>query len=333
MLEKALPVFGLLMLLALGSRLEAQFPEAQITNGKITARLYLPDRSRGYYRGTRFDWSGQISSLRTKNHEYFGQWFPKYDPQLHDSIMGPVEEFLSDNELPLGYGEDPTGNTFVRIGIGILRKPASETKFQRFGLYEIVDPGQWDVKPSRDRIRFVHTLIGPNGYGYVYTKTVALKKGHATMLIEHSLKNTGAKPIVTSQYNHNFFVIDKQPTGPASSVRLPVELVATRPFQPGLAEVRGKEIVYLKELPEGQSVFGEFKGFGPHARDYSIRLENRAAGAGVHITGDHPVTKLVYWSIRTTFCPEAYVDLKVAPGKQVKWTYTYDFYDLPPETK
>lgn len=336
MLEKALPVFGLLVLLAAGSRLQAQFPEAQISNGKITAKLHLPDLNRGYYRGTRFDWSGVISSLRTKSHEYFGQWFPRYDPQLHDSITGPVEEFLY-NELPLGYGEDPTGNTFIKIGVGVLRKPAGETKFERFKTYEIVDPGKWTLHKSADRIQFIHELHGPSGevggYAYLYTKTIVLEKGKSVMLIEHALKNTGSKPILTAQYDHNFFVMDGQPTGPASSVKFPFELVPVHAFEGGLAEARGREIVYLKELGSGQTVFGEYKGFGKSAKDYSIRLENRAAGAGVHITGSLPITRLIYWSIRTTFCPEAYVDLNVAPGREVKWTYTYDFYDLPPLTK
>jgi len=85
--------------------------------------------------------------------------------------------------------------------------------------------------------------------------------------------------------------------------------------------------VYLKEIGPEQSVFGEYKGFGNHAKDYSIRLENRAAGAGVHITGSRPMTKLIYWSIRTTFCPEAYVDLSIEPGRETKWTYTYEFYE------
>jgi len=336
MLEKALPVFGLLALLAAGSRLQAQFPAAQISNGKITAKLYLPDPDRGYYRATRFDWSGVISSLRTKNHEYFGQWFARYDPLLHDSIMGPVEEFLY-NELPLGYGEDPTGNTFIKIGVGVLRKPAGETKFERFKTYEIVDPGKWTVHPGRDRIQFIHELQGPSGpvggYAYLYTKTILLEKGKSVMRIEHALKNTGAKPIRTAQYDHNFFVMDGQPSGPASSVKFPFALVPVHPFEGRLAEARGREIVYLKELVGDQYVFGEYKGFGNSAKDYSIRLENRAAGAGVHITGSRPITKLIYWSIRTTFCPEAYVDLDIAPGREARWTYTYDFYDLPPETK
>ena len=35
-------------------------PQVEITNGLIKARLYLPDANNGYYRATRFDWSGII---------------------------------------------------------------------------------------------------------------------------------------------------------------------------------------------------------------------------------------------------------------------------------
>ena len=40
-----------------------EIPQAEISNGMIKARLYLPDAENGYYRATRFDWSGIISSL------------------------------------------------------------------------------------------------------------------------------------------------------------------------------------------------------------------------------------------------------------------------------
>ena len=33
-------------------------PQAEITNGQIRVKLYLPDARNGYYRATRFDWSG-----------------------------------------------------------------------------------------------------------------------------------------------------------------------------------------------------------------------------------------------------------------------------------
>ena len=36
----------------------ADYPEAQISNGVLQVKLLLPDAQKGYYRGTRFDWSG-----------------------------------------------------------------------------------------------------------------------------------------------------------------------------------------------------------------------------------------------------------------------------------
>ena len=38
-------------------------PTATIANGQLRASIYLPDAKTGYYRGARFDWSGQVSSL------------------------------------------------------------------------------------------------------------------------------------------------------------------------------------------------------------------------------------------------------------------------------
>ena len=103
-----------------------------------------------------------------------------------------------------------------------------------------------------------------------------------------------------------------------------VEPKATRPFQGGFAEVQGKEIVYLKELQPKQSAFANFEGFP----QYEVALEHGPAGAGVRVTGDKPVSKVVFWSIPTTVCPEYYVDLSAEPGAEAKWTYTYSFYPL-----
>ncbi|MBI5008874.1 MAG: hypothetical protein HZB98_04345 [Bacteroidia bacterium] len=66
-----------------------KFPEAEISNKMIKAKLYLPDKEKGYYQGTRFDWSGNMPSLKVNGHEYFGQWFEKYSPEIHDAIWGP----------------------------------------------------------------------------------------------------------------------------------------------------------------------------------------------------------------------------------------------------
>jgi hypothetical protein len=304
----------------------ADFPEAAITNGDIHAKLLLPDPKQGYYRGTRFDWSGVIASLQFKGHEYFGQWFEKYDPNLHDAIMGPVEEFRS-ADGGLGYAEAKAGETFIRIGVGVVRKPGDEQQFQPFRTYEIVNGGKWSVTKSADRVEFTHQLTDSSGYAYVYRKVVSLTKGEPQLVLDHSLKNTGKKEIETSVYDHNFFMIDGMPTGPDSSVTFPFELHSARELK-GVAELRGGQVHYNRPLEKGESVFTELQGFGSQTFDYDIRIENRKAGAGVHIVGDHPLEKVVYWSIRTTLCPEPYIHFNIPPGQEERWRITYDFYTL-----
>src|SRR5580693_5169654 len=64
----------------------ADYPQAEITNGQIHAKLYLPDAKTGFYRGTRFDWSGVISSLEFSGHNYYGPWFTKQDATVRDFV-------------------------------------------------------------------------------------------------------------------------------------------------------------------------------------------------------------------------------------------------------
>ena len=299
-------------------------PQAEISNSRIRATIYLPDAESGYYRGTRFDWSGVISSLTWNGHEYFGQWFERYDPKIHDAIAGPVEEFLT-GDSALGYVDAKPGETFVRIGVGVARKP-NEPAYRRFDTYEIVDPGTWTIDKARDSIAFTHELRHPAGYAYVYRKRLRL--ANDTLVLEHTLKNTGKNAIATSVYNHNFFTLDKQQTGPDVIVRFPFELRAARSFN-GLAETRGTDLIFLRELQPKQTAFSEIEGFGATAKDYEFRIENRKTGAGVRVTGDRPLLKLLFWSALKTVCPEPYIDVSVEPGKESSWQITYEFYEAP----
>src|SRR5215218_7786499 len=107
-------------------------PSHVITNGQITASVYLPDAKTGFYRSTRFDWSGAIGSLEYKGHQYYGNWFTKvtdiydfgYDgPQDavvsadFTAMVGPAEEFGV-----IGYNEAKPGGLFVKPGVGVLRR-------------------------------------------------------------------------------------------------------------------------------------------------------------------------------------------------------------------
>ena len=332
----------ILLGLAIGPSTAADFPQTEITNGEIRAKLYLPDGKRGFYTSTRFDWSGVIYSLVYKGHEYYGTWFHRVDPKVKDiayegdlivsepytAIVGPAEEFETGG-LALGYLEAKPGGTFIKIGVGVLRK-VDDSRYHHSKPYEIVDGGKWSVKKSRDAANFRHVLRDPSsGYAYDYQKTVSLTKGKPEMVISHVLKNTGTLPIDTTVYNHNFLYLDNQPPGPDFAITFPFQLKARRAPNKELGEIRGNQLVYLKTL-EGQERLHVFlEGFGNTAKDYDIRIENRKVKAGVRITSDRPLSALSCWSIRTSLSPEPFQAMKIEPGKQVAWKITYEYYTLP----
>jgi len=313
-------------MMLIGGVASGQPPEATLDNGVLKVVLQLPDAKVGSYRGARFDWSGVVKSLRFKQHEYFGNWYGNHDPLHHDAITGPVEEFLSGDEA-LGYSAAKVGGNFVRIGIGAIRKD-KDAKFERFGRYSVIDPGKWTVKRSKDKIVFRQDLKDESsGYAYRYEKTVRLIRGTSAMRIEHKLKNTGAKSIDTDSYNHNFFVIDGEPTGPNLSVQFGFDAKPKSALAP-LAAMENAKLTYRSELARGQTVMSEFTGFGKEPKDYQFRVENRKSGAGVKITGDKPLTKVIFWSIRSVLSPEPYISMSIKPGETFSWTINYDFYEL-----
>lgn len=298
-------------------------PEAEITNGLIHARIYLPDPDNGYYRGSRFDWSGVIPDLEYNGHTYYGQWFPKYDPRIHDAIMGPVEDFL-----PVGFNEAKPGESFLKIGIGILERPDTSS-YSIVPPYEILNGGKWKVKIKSDKVEFIHTL-NDTAYSYVYKKTIELIKGKPGMVLSHYFKNTGKKVIETNVYDHNFFMLDNQPTGAGFVITFPFNITGEGGKEDH-AIIDKNKIIFKKELAKNEHVYyGDLHGYGDTSKDYDIQVENKNTGAGVRITCDKPLSKLAFWSASTTVCPEPFIHIKVNPGETFSWKISYNYYSLKP---
>jgi hypothetical protein len=300
----------------------ADFPQADISNGIIKAKLLLPDSVNGYYRGARFDWAGVVASLEYKGHSYFGEWNQApYSPKLHDAIMGPVEEFT-----PINFDEAKPGDSFLKIGVGVLVKP-DDKKYSFATDYQVKNRGKWTVKPGKDRVEFTHLLKDEMGYSYIYKKTLKLVKDKPELILEHSLRNTGAKAISTSTYNHNFFMIDREPSNENIRIIFPFEVTGEGQGFGTIIHTKDKALNYSREVKKGDQVFSAgLQGFGPTSKDYDIRMENTKTRAGVRIKGDRPLEKLVYWACPTTSCPEPYIKLSVRPGEEIAWKINYEFY-------
>lgn len=66
-------------------------------NGKVDVLVFLLDKNDGYYRSTRFEWSGVIPCVSLNGHRFFGEWLSQYDPLKNDAVTGPVEEFRTND--------------------------------------------------------------------------------------------------------------------------------------------------------------------------------------------------------------------------------------------
>lgn len=299
-------------------------PNIRLSNGLIKAKVFLPDSEHGFYKGARFDWAGVIPQLEFKGHSFFGKWFVwPQDSTKQNTIMGPVEAFD-----PLGYQETKTGGHFVKIGIGILENK-DDTKYYFGYPYKIVDTGQWTIKHNENRVEFKHRLTnGP--YPYSYTKSIEFLEGVATMRISHTLKNSGSQIIDTKVFNHNYFVIDDNNVDAGYKIKFPFKIVANDPSLGSFAKIENNQIRFISGLGENEHVFiRSVEGYNDtDSQDFNITYESSNAGVGINITGDRPLSRLVFWAATKTACPELYVDIKVAPGESFSWTLTYIFYTL-----
>jgi len=307
----------------------AAAPHLDISNGLITARIAPPDLTRGFYRGTRFDQAGVITSLTFKGRNFYGPWFDRVAPEVLDyaydaqgrvvggpdsATSGPVEEFA-----PLGF--EAKAGTFVKIGVGVLRQPDTQA-YDHYRHYEIVDGGRRATKTTRDSITFTQALSS-NGTAFIYEKTLRLMPGKPELVIEHRLKNTGSKPINTTVYDHNFLKIKDGNAG--IRVIFPFSVATASPPPAELMRIDGGTLTYLRPMKNRERISFLITGFSNDAKDYDFTVEDPASGAGVRVQGDHPITRLNIFSIDKVQAVEPYIAIDLSPGTEKIWRYAYSF--------
>jgi hypothetical protein len=279
-----------------------------------------------------------VGSLEVDGHQYYGPWFTTTEAGIRDfiyresdivagpesSALGPAEEF----PVPQGYATEAAGGTFVKIGVGVLRK-SDNAPYSAFTTYELVDGGRWSVEAAVDAVTFVHELHDPvSGCGYVYRKTLRLVDGRSDLVIAHQLQNTGRLPIETTQYNHNFLTLDGLATGPDVRIEVPFDIKSSFPPDVSLAMISGHIITYAKTLVDRECVAFPIEGFGNTSSDHDVRIENTRTGAGVRIRSERPMVRAYLWSIRSVISFEPFVDVSTRPGATTQWASTYTYYSV-----
>lgn len=275
--------------------------------------IALPDVAEPYYRGTRFDRTGNILALEARGHRYVSRWFRTYDPYRHDAVGGPAEEFTQ-----IGHEEAAPGEGFLKIGVGLLAREA-ET-YDRFHLYKVLDPGRTTVRTGASEALFRHVL---KGY-YDYSKKVSIPADCA-LRISHRFRNTGPSTMDFHVYSHNFFILDGALTGRATRFFLPFTPEGHWRTDYDSVALVPDGIAFSRDLREGETVFmGDLHGAGP-AEGCRFILENLDNGLRVRAACDRPMDYAVFWSNTEVSCIEPYIHFTVPPGGTVRWTLDYRF--------
>jgi hypothetical protein len=287
------------------------------SNGVLELTAVVPGAP-GTYCGTRFAWGGIVDSVRFQGRHIFGPWRSGSFPlDEHDNVTGTAGEFA-----PLGYEASAPGGCFVKIGVGVLRRPDA-APYSFAGRYELVEAPPWQVEKGADWIE-ARQIIAHGRYGYEYVSRVALVPGEAAFVTRHTLANTGAAEIHQTHYSHNFIVFDGHPVGPDYEALFPFE--STSSFAPdSLAFLDGRSLKFRAPIPAGKAVFSPLTGFGGMPADNQVAVRCHPAGLELRIGGDRPVTRFHFFAAPGAVCPEPFVELRLAPDQTETWEHRYEF--------
>lgn len=293
--------------------------KVRIENESLSVVLHVPDIGKGFYRGTRFDWSGVFDAIMYKGCNYSDIWFEGYSPLNHDAVCGPVDEFGA-----VGYDDALPGELFLKLGVGLLMRP-DNLPYDRFRLYEIADPGEWTIVRGADSVKFRHVLSSCEDYSCDYEKEISLT-GRDSFCIRHKIHNKGRRDLCTDVYNHNFFTLGLLSVSQGRHVVFP--------FSPEADWRDDYDHVYLTEdgirfsAPNDKvrSVYtGNLhetgKGFDGSPNSFDVLEES--TGRGVQSRCDIPMTKAVFWANPKIACVEPYIDLCIQPGEVFEYSISY----------
>ena len=303
----------------------SDWPMRTLTNGVVRATVPVPVIEGGYYRGHRFEKAGMITSLTVGGHSYFTEYGSPHNPAITQHGAGPAEEFLE----PVGFTTAAPGESFLKVGVGVYERPADSDYFHG-SPYWPVKHFPWTSRFEPGRAVFRQNVSDFRGWGYRYEKRLVLPSGKARLRIEHTFTNTGGKRIRTSQYAHNYVLVDGKPGGPDYRISFDFHPVPARSVRSRL-DLSGSTF-----RPRGPQTY-----FTPVFGCLSARPEwatvlHQPTEAGVRLGGDFPPYRIHLFGDAESVCVEPFYHLDVAPGETRTWRRTYTFFDSadkPPSTR
>lgn len=319
---------GILLFIIAGSIKASNYPALVLKDGDLAITLLLPNCENGYYRASRFDWGSMIGQIEYKDCTFLQDWRSysgrppagSHDPLFPNTGTGLAEEFSS----PQGYEEAGDNGHFLKIGVGILVKEGG-VEYSPATAYKIVDYGKRQLKRKSNSITLTHTIDSKFGYGYELQRCYRLEGNK--LIVEHRLKNTGVKRIVTETYVHNFLQFNYRKINTDYTLRFLGSRINPSIDSKWVAKNRlyfgYNEVTVASEMNDFNSSFGTLDLL-PKCGDFV--LFNSATGMSVTLNLSEPVSSFGIWFWQNAFCPEPKTKIDIRSGETFSWSYIYTFY-------
>ncbi len=275
------------------------------------------------YRGSRFDWSGQIVQISSGRGITFC-CTESTDPSTFDALgRGLYNEFGIDS--PVGYDETPVGAYFHKIGTGlVLRDSSGPYDFYKPVAVQALD---YRVEASALSVRF--ETEAPEGGGYAYRLVKIITLCDNTFSIWYELTNTGTKKIETNEYVHNFLSIGERAINRDYELSFPHRLDQKKfgeTVNPERLVLIGENSISWKAPLREQFFFSHLEA-GSNDRA-SWKLTNRKEGLSISESSLFKALRINLWGNVHVVSPEIFFGISIAAGETISWQRIYEINGL-----
>jgi hypothetical protein len=319
----------------------------QIHSNQLSVEIARPG---SVYTGTRFDWSGLIVQVILTPSAGSQHTFcvpESLQPGQGTGGRGLSNEF--GNDKPVGYADAQPGESFPKLGIGLLKRP-ERPQYNFFFPHEIDSLYPFHVSSTESTATFTVDPVDCRGYAASLKKIISV---HDNWLeIAYSLENVGSRAIMTNEYCHNFVGIDQHQIGPDYRLHFPYPIqlediaAAYRHFLPPLLRkilpvslqdrllkrraAPGNKSVLIQDtdfnfINTPQSAF-YFRTLGfSKTEQHQWELTYLPDGIKIREYDDFNPSRVAIWGTTHVISAEIYIDINLQPGQGQSWTRRYEF--------
>ena len=234
MMNRSSPIFQYHAALAKGGAPHA-YPNYTIQGNGLSAVVYKPEATKGYYRSSRYDWGSMVGRIQLEVPNGGGKVTLCVDsrprphrPLVTDHAIGLGAEFscgvrgslchdkkhniLATNGV-MGYGDAGKGGTFVKLGVGKLERPL-KPKLDGYAYnftypYQLAEAPKWHTTPLEDGSGIVlEQSLKHKRWGWIIRRKIyscAQPGKSPTLCVDLRLTNTGEVAMRTPYASGNAF--------------------------------------------------------------------------------------------------------------------------------